>query len=50
MQSKTNLNVKAKVKITKYDNNTGALIEVEEREVVLTPEEVEKLCLSQKQD
>ena len=50
MNNVNNLNVKAKVKIKKYDNDTGALIGVEEREVVLTPEEVEKLCLSQKLD
>ena len=44
------LNVNAKVKIAKYDNDTGALIGVEEKEIKLTEEEAKKLCLLQNQD
>lgn len=50
MDSKNNLTVKATVKISKYDNDTGKLLGVEEKEVMLTPEEVERLCHSQRMD
>ena len=43
------LKAKAKVKLTKYDEN-GNVIDVEEHEVELTKEEVEALWHSQRQE
>lgn len=50
MDNKNILKVKATVKISKYDNDTGKLLAVEQQEVNLTPEEADKLCHLQKQD
>lgn len=50
MNIKDDLAIKATIKISKYDNDTGKLVGIEEKEVLLSPKEAERLCHLQRQD